>query len=206
MSETSKFPAKDSKPAQEECCNLSNLNFSISINITLSPELKAVLEKIAGYGIEPAPEEEIPVLKNDVDIIQTVVQKEPEKKYGRIVYRDDNWNEKIKEYPNLQWKEENDTLLLKYKSGKVTTDWKEINIIKKMCVSQLRDWFHGKEYGNNQKTAVRTFLTCIREGRILQPGLKTKDQDAEFKPMLAPFYSTRPDANCGKVEVGGMIL
>jgi len=73
----------------------------------------------------------------------------------------------------------------------------------------------GEKAAKNKMTAVRQFAKAFRDGAVQKPrapehGLEENfsrfqteedwDPDAAFRPMLTPYYSTRPDGNSGKVE------
>lgn len=142
---------------------------------------------------------------------------EPENvKYGHIVYGDDSWNH-VKRFKNLTWKEEGEKLLLKYCSANITTSWKKILELVDLPDDKLRQEIISISTRNNGKTAVRTFITCLREGIIEKPVLPIdpdleiekgfsefqaeEDPDAFARPFVTPYIHTRPDhENGGKVE------
>ncbi len=169
-------------------------------------------------SVNPMPTEHNEPVELSADIPEVVVEPEKEK-YGHIVYGDDSWNH-VEKFKNLTWKEEGDKLLLKYCSANITTSWKRILELADLPDEKLRQEVLSISTRNNGKTAVRTFITCLREGLIEIPVLpddpddpsqeiKTsfseyqaeEDPDAFARPFVTPYIHTQPDhENGGKVE------
>lgn len=216
---------------------IPDINFSINCNfrIYLDPETKTMLTyaislleahkqpfDVQHRSIEKAavqlgdlPEDEPLELTPNVPEVD-VKDEEPEK-YGHIVYGDDSsWNH-IERFRNLRWKEDGKNILLKYSSANITTTWEKVEELSRLPADKLNQAVQNMSSTNNGKSAIRTFLTCLKEGLVKRPVLSAdpdaeldksfsefqveEDPDAFARPFVTPHFSTRPDyENGGKIE------
>ena len=193
-----------------------NISISGSIKITSNSETQSTLDKFLSFfqintrtpetstierteNVEADEPAELSVKISD-DLIDPVFAPAP----------------KWKTAGKVRWREEAGNLIVRYRSDEWTTTWDNMKKLSEIPdnkrVEKIRAVLGGK-FTNNRRTALNMFAKKLIEGEIKLPVdpetelennfklfQEEVDQDAVFRPMVSPFFSTHPDENYGKVE------
>lgn len=114
------------------------------------------------------------------------------------------WN-RITGHQRLMWREEGGVISLLYNDSSAKTNWDEVKRLSRISKNRRRLEIQRmlSTRVTDCITAVSVFVSSYLEGLVEAPEEPAKveeDQDAEFRAMVTPFVSTRPDDNCGSVE------
>lgn len=235
VSETPTKPSttKDGREfTQSEIITLPDINIPINldINVNIDPEMKTLLKNVFGMFeaqkrvCNPIPDIPEKIIADPGDLPDDEPTElsvnipeeltEPEK-YGTMIPASQiKWN-KVPKYPLFDWREEGNTLILRYANLSHDTNWKTISYLLGFTGSKRT---HEIEKVVGSKTskkisAFSIFCRLVHEGVIKLPIDPDKelddflsqyrdeeDPEAVFKPMVTPFFGTRPDDNSGKIE------
>jgi len=114
------------------------------------------------------------------------------------------WN-RITGHQKLMWRNEGDVISLMYNDSAVKTTWEEIKRLSRVSKNrrrmEIQKTLTTKDI--DRITAVSVFVSSYLEGLVMAPDEQketVEDPDAEFKPMVTPYITTRPAEDCGSIE------